>query len=84
MINFDNLVNEAIEKRRMQFAYAQLIVSPEMKEIGIGDIKDERMKRAIGIVVEGYGLTRTPEVSEIYSRAFLPPKAERELVYTQN
>ncbi len=42
------------------------------------------MKRAIGIVVEGYGLTRVPEVSEIYSRAFLPPKAERELVYTQN
>ena len=84
VMNFDNLVNEAIEKRRMQFAYAQLIVSPEMKEIGIGDIKDERMKRAIGIVVEGYGLTRTPEVSEIYSRAFLPPKAERELVYTQN
>jgi NitT/TauT family transport system substrate-binding protein len=81
---FDNLVNEAIEKRRMQFAYTQLIVSPEMKEIGIGDIKDDRMKRAIGIVVEGYGLTRVPEVSEIYSRAFLPPKAERELVYTQN
>ncbi len=37
VMNFDNLVNEAIEKRRMQFAYAQLIVSPEMKEIGIGD-----------------------------------------------
>jgi len=84
VMNFDNLVNEAIEKRRMQFAYAQLIVSPEMKEIGIGDIKDDRMKRAIGIVVEGYGLSRTPEVTEIFSRQFLPPKAERELVYTQN
>lgn len=84
VMNFDNLVNEAVEKRRMQFAYTQLIASPEMKEIGIGDIKDDRMKRAIEIVVEGYGLTRVPEVSEIYSRQFLPPKAERELVYTQN
>ncbi len=81
---FDNLVNEAIEKRRMQYAYTQLIVSPEMKEIGIGDIKDDRMARAIAIVVEGYQLSRAPAVSEIYSRAFLPPKAERELVYTAN
>ena len=84
VMNFDNLVNEAVEKRRMQFAYTELIVSPEMKEIGIGDIKDDRMKRAIAIVVEGYGLPRAPEVSEVYSRQFLPPKSERELVYTAN
>ena len=56
-MNFDNLVNEAVEKRRMQYSFSELIVSPEMKEIGIGDIKDDRMARAIGIVVEGYQLT---------------------------
>jgi NitT/TauT family transport system substrate-binding protein len=55
-----------------------------MKEIGVGDIKDDRMTRAIGIVVEGYQLARTPEVKEIFSREFLPPKAERNLVYTAN
>jgi NitT/TauT family transport system substrate-binding protein len=84
VMNFDNLVNEAIEKKRMQYAYTELIVSPEMKEIGIGDIKDDRMTRAIAIVVEGYQLPRAPQVSEIFSRAFLPPKGERELVYTAN
>ncbi len=26
---------------------------PEMKEIGVGDVKDDRMARAIGIVIEG-------------------------------
>ena len=55
-----------------------------MKEIGVGDIKDDRMARAIGIVVEGYQLTRTPAPSEIFNRSFLPPKSERELVYTAN
>jgi NitT/TauT family transport system substrate-binding protein len=55
-----------------------------MKEIGIGDIKDDRMTRAIGIVVEGYQLARTPEVKEIFSREFLPPLADRALVYTAN
>ena len=55
-----------------------------MKEIGIGDIKDDRMARAIGIVVEGYQLARAPEVKEIFSREFLPPRKERDLVYTAN
>ena len=84
VLAYDNLVNEAIEKKRMQYSFTTLIVSPEMKEIGIGDIKDGRMAGAIDIVVEGYGLARTPKPDEIFSRAFLPPRAERELVYTAN
>jgi NitT/TauT family transport system substrate-binding protein len=81
---YDNLINEAVEKRRMQYSFTELIVSPEMKEIGIGDVKDTRMARAIAIVVEGYQLTRVPAPSEIFNRQFLPPRAERSLVYTAN
>jgi len=81
---YDNLINEAVEKRRMQYSFTELIVSPEMQEIGIGDVKDSRMARAIGIVVEGYQLTRVPAPSEIFNRQFLPPRAERSLVYTAN
>ena len=83
-VNYDNLINAEVEKRRLQFSYEKLIVSPEMKDIGVGDIKDDRMTRAIGIVVEGYQLARAPAPSEVFSREFLPPRAERELVYTAN
>jgi len=83
-LNFDNQINVDVEKRRLQYSFDKLIVSPEMKEIGVGDVKDDRMTRAIGIVVEGYQLTRTPTPSEIFSREFLPPRAERELTYTAN
>ena len=55
-----------------------------MKEIGVGDVKDDRMARAIGIIVEGYQLARAPAPSEIFSREFLPPRAERELTYITN
>ncbi len=55
-----------------------------MRDIGVGDVKDDRMTRAIGIIVEGYQLTRTPTPAEVFSREFLPPRAERELVYTAN
>lgn len=79
--SYDNLVNAAVEKRRLEYSFSELIVSPEMKEIGIGDVKDDRMARAIAIVVEGYQLARTPAPGEIFSRQFLPPRAEREFVY---
>ncbi|GGF68916.1 ABC transporter substrate-binding protein [Azorhizobium oxalatiphilum] len=81
---FDNLVNEAVEKKRLQYSFTHLMVSPELAEIGVGDTKDDRMARAIGIIVEGYGLTRTPKPEEIFSRQFLPAKSERALVYTAN
>lgn len=84
VVAFDNLVDVPVEKRRMQFAFEKLMVSPEMKEIGVGDIKDDRMARAIGMVVEGYELKRTPTPKEIFSRDFLPPRGERDLVYTAN
>lgn len=81
---YDNLVDLQVEKRRLQYSFDTLIVSPEMKEIGIGDIKDDRMTRAIGIVVEGYQLERAPAVSEVFSREFLPPRKDRELTYIKN
>lgn len=83
-IAYDNLINAAVEKRRLQYSFDKLIVSPEMKEIGVGDIKDDRMSRAIAMVVEGYQLSRTPTPAEVFSREFLPTRAERELVYTAN
>ncbi|WP_050387288.1 ABC transporter substrate-binding protein [Bradyrhizobium pachyrhizi] len=83
-LNYDNLINVDVEKRRLQYSFEKLIVSPEMKDIGIGDVKDDRMARAIGFIVEGYQLTRTPAPAEVFSREFLPPRAERELVYTAN
>ena len=83
-VNYDNLINAEVEKRRLKFSYEKLIVSPEMKEIGVGDIKDDRMTRAIGIVVEGYQLARSPTPAEVFSREFLPARKDRELVYTSN
>jgi NitT/TauT family transport system substrate-binding protein len=84
VVAFDNLVDVPVEKRRLQYSFDKLMVSPEMKEIGVGDIKDDRMTRAIGMVVEGYDLKRTPTPKEVFSREFLPSRKDRELVYTAN
>jgi NitT/TauT family transport system substrate-binding protein len=83
-VAYDNLIDEKVEKRRLQFSYEKLIVSPEMKEVGVGDLKDDRLKRTIGLVAAGYGLARQPEPAEVFNRSFLPPRAERELTYVKN
>jgi NitT/TauT family transport system substrate-binding protein len=83
-LNYDNLINVEVEKRRLQYSFDKLIVSAEMKDIGVGDIRDDRMTRNIGIIVEGYQLARAPTPSEVFTREFLPPRAERELTYITN
>lgn len=50
---------------------------PELAKVGLGDIDDERMKKAIDLLVEADKLPRAPAVSEVFDRSFLTPAAER-------
>jgi NitT/TauT family transport system substrate-binding protein len=71
------LMKPEIETSRLVETIDQLILSPEMKEIGIGDVKDDRLKRSIKLVSKTFGLARTPDASEIFDRSFLPSKTDR-------
>jgi NitT/TauT family transport system substrate-binding protein len=77
MVKHEPLINKDIEKRRMVYTLKNLMVTPEAAEIGMGDIKDDRMVRAIVQLNESYGLPRNPAPSEVFNRSFLPPKADR-------
>jgi NitT/TauT family transport system substrate-binding protein len=71
------LINKEIEKRRLIYVLKSSVISPESSEIGLGDVKDARMVRAISQIVDSYELGRTPTPAEVFDRSFLPPKAER-------
>jgi NitT/TauT family transport system substrate-binding protein len=71
------LINKDIEKRRMVYVLKSSVLTPESSEIGLGDVNDARMARAISQVVDSYELTRAPAPSEIFNRSFLPPKQDR-------
>ena len=49
----------------------------EGARLGIGEIDDARLARAIDIIVQAKQHPRTPTPAEIFSRAFLPPLADR-------
>jgi NitT/TauT family transport system substrate-binding protein len=71
------LINKAVEKERLIATLNDEMSHPELATIGIGDINDARFAKSIGVVVEADGLPRTPAPEEIFSRAFLPPVADR-------
>ena len=71
------LINKAIEKERLIATLASEMSNPEAAKIGLGDVDDERFRKSIAIVVEADGLTRMPTPNEVFSRAFLPPLADR-------
>jgi NitT/TauT family transport system substrate-binding protein len=78
------LLNKDIEKRRLVYVAKTLIATPEAAELGVGDMKDARMDEAIKVIAAAYELQKSPAVGDVFSRAFLPPKADRALPATTN
>ena len=79
MVNIEPLMNATLEKQRLVYAFKTHFVTPETDEIGVGDIKDERMAKAVKLLAETYGLANVPTVASVFDRSFLPPKDARVL-----
>lgn len=71
------LLKRELEKERLLQTIDFEVMSSEMKEIGIGDVNEARLKKGIDLLVENLQLPRTPATSEVFSRAFLPPQEAR-------
>ena len=79
LVKVEPLLNADIEKKRIMFALNNLMNAPEASELGIGDLKDDRLASAIDVVVEAYKLKAKPAASDVFNRSFLPPKADRQI-----
>jgi len=77
VIKREPLMKLDIELERMDATIKEEMNHPELATIGLGDIDDARMKKAIDILVDANQLPRTPKVEEIFTREHLPPKADR-------
>jgi len=67
----------AINLRRLQGTLAIEMAHPEGRTIGIGDMDDQRLQKLIERLVRVKRLPRTPTVSEVFDRSFLPPLPQR-------
>jgi NitT/TauT family transport system substrate-binding protein len=71
------LIKSDIERRRLLYVYRTLIDTPEARELGIGDVSDDRLKSAIATIATSFELPRLPNPGDIFDHAFLPAKADR-------
>jgi NitT/TauT family transport system substrate-binding protein len=78
------LLNAELEKKRVVYAFRNLMNAPEISEIGIGDLKDDRLTRSIGVIAEAYELKNRPAAADVFNRTFLPPKSERTVALKTN
>jgi NitT/TauT family transport system substrate-binding protein len=61
----------------LQGTLAVEMAHPEGRRIGIGDMDDARLQQLIDRLVQVKRLPRSPSVSEVFDRSFLPPLTQR-------
>lgn len=71
------LIKMDVELERFDATVKDEMSHPEIATIGLGDVDDARLKKAIDILVDANQLPRTPKIEEVFTREFLPPKSER-------
>ena len=73
----DPKVRKDVDKPRLAGTLAMEMAHPDGARLGIGDVDDGRLARGIALLARSRGLPRVPRADEIFTRACLPPMAER-------
>lgn len=79
VIKQDPLAKTELELSRLKLALEANVVTDEVREIGLGAVKDERLQRAIEEAVSAYGLQNVPAADSLFDATYLPADADRQL-----
>ncbi|WP_313761048.1 ABC transporter substrate-binding protein [Rhizobium sp.] len=71
------LIKPTIERERFDATIANEMNHDEIAKIGFGDVDDARLGKSIDIIVKAKELPRTPALTEVFDRSFLPAKDDR-------
>ncbi|MGI3131884.1 ABC transporter substrate-binding protein [Halopseudomonas pachastrellae] len=71
------LLNRAVETDKMLTTVRNDMSHPEIADIGLGDVSDDRLQQNIDIVVKANQLENAPAPTQIFDRSFLPARADR-------
>jgi NitT/TauT family transport system substrate-binding protein len=75
----DGLLKAETERARMDWVLDKLVLTPNVRQNGIGNMDAQRMERGINVIKEGFQLSTAPTMEQIYDGRFLPPAADRKL-----
>jgi NitT/TauT family transport system substrate-binding protein len=77
VVKRDRLLRAANERQRLDWLYDRIIITPSVRENGLGYFDPARMQRGLEVLAEGFQLARTPTLSDVYDGRFLPPSSDR-------
>ncbi len=75
----DPLIDRQLELERLQLALEANILTPYVKENGIGGVDPARLDNSIKQLATALKLTTVPAAADIWTDQFLPPAADRKL-----
>jgi NitT/TauT family transport system substrate-binding protein len=75
----NNLIDEALELRRLQIVLNSMVVTPYTKAHGFGGIDEARLAQEIDFIAEAFDLPQKPSVASIFTPKFLPAAAQRQV-----
>ena len=70
------LIKPAVERERFDATLKDEMNHPEIAKIGLGNVDEARLKKSIAYPGRRQQSAAHAEISEIYSSAFMPPKAD--------
>ncbi len=73
----DGLIDEGLELERLYMSLERNVLTPWVKKNGFGDVDTARLERAAAAVASAVNLPRAPKADELFTSAYLPPKADR-------
>ncbi|MGG5819145.1 ABC transporter substrate-binding protein [Falsiroseomonas sp. HW251] len=73
------LTDVAIETERQQLSFAEQVISDHSLANGISAVVPSRFQLGLTAVEEAYGMAPRLKPEDVYTDAFLPPAAERQL-----
>ena len=72
------MADPAVEAVRLDMAL-QFVVSPHVRQAGIGAVETARLAKHIDIISEGFQLPRKLTPDQVFDASFLPPLTERRI-----
>lgn len=73
----EKLLNPQVELARLSWVLDRLILTPNVKQNGLGAFEMPRLTKGIDLIKEGFGLAKAPSVDSVYDGRFMPPQKDR-------
>jgi NitT/TauT family transport system substrate-binding protein len=75
----DKLLKPETELARLSWLLDRLVVTPNVRQNGLGVVTPDRLNRGLAAIKDGFGLPSVPTIDQLYDGRFLPPAADRKM-----